>query len=41
MDMRYVAAYALATLSGNMRPTVADLRKILLSVDAPFDEMKI
>lgn len=40
--MRYVAAYLLAVLGGNDKPTEADIKKILSSVgiDANADSIK-
>lgn len=36
--MRYVAAYMLAVLGGNKSPSAADIKKILGSVDAEYNE---
>eukprot|EP00442_Polarella_glacialis_P006820 CAMPEP_0115117996 /NCGR_PEP_ID=MMETSP0227-20121206/44230_1 /TAXON_ID=89957 /ORGANISM="Polarella glacialis, Strain CCMP 1383" /LENGTH=100 /DNA_ID=CAMNT_0002519185 /DNA_START=89 /DNA_END=388 /DNA_ORIENTATION=+ len=38
MAMKYVGAYLMTVLSGNDSPTVADMKKILDSVEADFDE---
>ncbi|CAE8602238.1 unnamed protein product [Polarella glacialis] len=38
MGMKYVAAYLMAVLAGNDSPSAADLKKILGSVEAEYDE---
>ena len=38
--MKYLGAYALAWLSGNEQPSVADIEKIFKSVGAEFDRAK-
>jgi len=38
IEMRYVAAYMLATLGGNQNPSVADVKKILGSVGIEVNE---
>merc|ERR1719375_1391729 len=38
MGMKYCGAYLMAVLGGNESPSVADLKKILESVGAEFDE---
>mmetsp|Transcript_109364 Transcript_109364/g.172367 ORF Transcript_109364/g.172367 Transcript_109364/m.172367 type:complete len:102 (+) Transcript_109364:133-438(+) len=38
MGLKYAAAYLMSVLSGNENPTVADIKKILGSVESEFDE---
>merc|ERR1719164_377735 len=38
MSLKYPAAYLMAVLAGNDSPSVADLKKIIESVEADFDE---
>eukprot|EP00928_Gymnodinium_smaydae_P055981 TRINITY_DN3943_c0_g1_i2.p2 TRINITY_DN3943_c0_g1~~TRINITY_DN3943_c0_g1_i2.p2 ORF type:complete len:114 (+),score=57.49 TRINITY_DN3943_c0_g1_i2:83-424(+) len=38
MAMRYPAAYLMAVLAGNESPTTKDIKKILESVEAEYDE---
>merc|ERR1719197_966009 len=38
MGLKYVAAYLMAALAGKESPTAADIKKILGSVEAEFDE---
>lgn len=38
-SMKYVAAYFLLSLAGSRSPTVADVRKVLMSVDALCDDL--
>merc|ERR1712216_70481 len=38
MGMKYCGAYLMAVLGGNDSPSVADLKKILESVGAEFDD---
>ena len=38
--MKYLGAYALAWLSGNEQPSVADIEKIFKSVGAEFERAK-
>jgi len=39
--MRYVAAYLLAVLGGNEKPTEADIKKILSSVGVDVDPVSL
>jgi len=38
--MKYLCAYALAWLSGNQKPTKADLEKIISAVGGEFDDSR-
>eukprot|EP00928_Gymnodinium_smaydae_P055980 TRINITY_DN3943_c0_g1_i1.p1 TRINITY_DN3943_c0_g1~~TRINITY_DN3943_c0_g1_i1.p1 ORF type:complete len:115 (+),score=50.54 TRINITY_DN3943_c0_g1_i1:80-424(+) len=38
MAMRYPAAYLMAVLAGNANPSAKDIKKILESVEADYDE---
>merc|ERR1719159_1939815 len=38
MGLKYVAAYLMSVLAGNEKPTAADIKKILESVDQECDE---
>merc|ERR1719213_1382992 len=38
MGLKYVSAYLMAVLAGKDSPTAADIKKILGSVEAEFDE---
>lgn len=39
--MRYLAAFALAFLSGKANPSAADVKKILTAAGADIDESKL
>ena len=41
LKMRYVAAYLLAALGGNEKPSAADLKKILSSVGVSVDDAEV